>query len=222
MNIAKLVFKNIVAIIAAAFCTQLSMAAELPQEAQREVTQLKKFVNQKTLETEKRILRKKQDAIRALERYEKSIKNDFAKNLIKLQLIKYRKEVEQSEAKVLGKTNNTNGGLDPKKGRDKDAVRSASRIIDFEVSYFYTHPLEKFKHQRGEMQFFEDGSVQCIHRTGKKVEMNSKWKWSMKDGKIMIKADGFHGSIYVTRKSPKEIYLDWKGLVNKKNVAKQN
>jgi len=211
----KILFHTLLAISSLA----LSVSADsLPGEAKREIEKLENNIKKAEHETEKKIIRKKEDTIRTLERIEKKIDNEFAKNLIKIQLIKYRKEIKESEAKF---------GKDDNKKKEKkneavdDQAKDAEKVIDFGASYFYSHPVDKFKGEIGELKFYANGKVNCYHRKGSTVQMFKKWDWSMKEGQLVITADGFHGPIYVSKKSPREIYLDWKGLVNKKNVAKQ-
>ncbi len=195
-------------------------ADELPEEAKRELEKLEDIIQDLERDTEKQIIRKKESTIRSLERTERKSENYLVKNLIKIQLTKYLREIKESEERLEGKNEKVkskNKNIDM-----REQAEEASRIIDFEQSYFYNHPVNELKGEVGEFKFYPSGKVKCYHRSDLKVLMSKTWKWSMMGDNLVIYADSHYGPIYVTKLSPKEIRLDWRGQVNKKNVAKRN
>ena len=196
-------------------------AADLPDEALRLLENLENDISRKQENAEKNIIRKKIETIRALERASKKIENEGALKLIQIQLAKYQQEIAAAELKF-GLASKQSVELDKPVVVNREAqVKDAAAVIDFDKPYFYSHPSEKHQGETGELKFYTNGKVNCYHRLGSKVMMFKKWDWSLKDGKLVIAADSDLGPIYVSKKSPQEIYLDWKGNVNKKNVAKQ-
>jgi len=198
-----------------------SLAADLPDEAVRLLESLENDIIRKQTDAEKHIIRKKHETIRALELTSKKIENEGALKLIQIQLAKYQQEITAAELKF-GIASQVSAEVKPTTVINREAqVKDAGRVIDFDKSYFYKHPSASHQGEVGELKFFTNGKVNCFHRQGSKVVMFKKWDWSLKDGKMVIAAESDLGPIYVSKKSPQEIYLDWKGNVNKKNVAKQ-
>ena len=172
-----------------------AQSSELPDQAKRIVVQLEKFEERELVEAEEKILKKKQDLLKTLERYEKRVDEEWMKKLYGEQIASLKQGIAASEGVIRG---------------DR-----AENIVNFDVVYHYNHPMEEHSAQRGEMTFTGNGKVKVLHigATGG-IAYEKEYVYVLVGGKLKL-SDPFHGDVMVSKNGDaggKKITVEWLGL----------
>ncbi|MGJ8657674.1 MAG: hypothetical protein ACSHX6_14600 [Akkermansiaceae bacterium] len=172
-----------------------AQAVELPDKAKRVLDQLADYEERERKSAEVEILKKKQDVLKALERYEKRVENEGMLKLFGARIVKLKKEIADSERLISG-------------------VQVAD-IVDFDVVYHYKHPIADFSSQRGEMVFLKNGKVKVQHLdTTGKTTFENELSYKLVEEELKF-SDLIFGDVTVSKNGGagnKKINVEWARL----------
>ncbi len=175
--------------------THFAQAQALPEEAKSILNKLAEYEERELKAIEEEIVKNKKEVIKSLERSERGIKSDGMRKLYAWQINKLKEEVESSGRSING---------DHKKD-----------IVDFDVVYYYGHPMKEFSSEKGELTFYRNRSVMMLHKNPKGESLFQQVvKWDIRNGKIVI-FDEVHGEIFISqseRNNSRKLNMEWSKL----------